>query len=212
MTPTFSPELIGWYFVSGGTQIKYSREGIWPSTYLAYAQADFEGEKDARTLVNTVSNAKRALHYQVEGLADAFGWNHFKKRDDFPTRLNFLGLCGVLSPTIIRRINRMRNSVEHDYYTPTEDEALEYLEIVELYLGATHRTATYFPDDVQAELMADSEDYDPTLNYPPYIHIKLPEGEGHLTVTSGKQVIVDIAVSDPQYFKWVSAIIKQNAA
>lgn len=119
MTTTFTPDLIGWYFVVGGSQITYARKGIWPSTYLAYAQADFEGEKDARTLVNTISNAKRALHYQVEGLAEALGWNHFKSRDDFPTRLNFLGLCGVLSPTIIRRINRIRNSVEYDYYIPS---------------------------------------------------------------------------------------------
>ena len=213
MTTTFTPDLVGWYFLLGGSQITYSRKGIWPSTYLAYAQEDFEGEKDARTLVNAISNAKRALHYQVEGLADALGWNHFKARDDFPTRLNFLGLCGVLSPTIIRRINRMRNSVEHDYYIPTEDETLEYLEIVELYLGAVHHTATYFPSDVEAELMSSSEDYDTKLNYPPHIRIRLPEGSGQLTITApGKLEIVDIGVTDPQYFKWVPAVIKQNAA
>jgi len=212
MTFLLTPDSIGWYFVNGGSQITYSRKDVWPATYLAYAQADFEAEKDARTLVNTISNAKRALHYQVEGLADAFGWKHFKGKSDFPTKLNFLGLCGVLSPTIIRRINRMRNSVEHDYYIPTEDETLEYLEIVELYLGAVHYTATYFPDDIEAELMSDSDDYDPSLNYPKTIRIIIPTGKGQLTIAAAKEKLVEVSVTDPQYFKWVTAIVKQNAA
>ena len=212
MPRAYTPDLVGWYFLHGGTQIPYSGSGIWPTTYLDYARADFEGDKSPRALVNAVSNAKRALHYQVEAIADALGWEHFKARQDFPTRLNFLGLCGVLSPIIIRRINKMRNSVEHDYYLPTEDEALEYIEIVELYLGATHQTATYFPDWVDAELMSDSDDYDKSLAYPSVIQVRLPPGKGILKITADDESVVDIAVTDPQYFNWVSAIIKQNAA
>jgi hypothetical protein len=209
--PHHTPDLIGWYFVQGGSPIKYPTKDIWPSTYLDFARADFDQEKSARSWVNTVSNAKRALHLQVDALAVALGWSHVKGRNDFPTKLNFLGSCGVLSPTIIKRINRFRNSVEHDYYIPSEDEALEYLEIVELYLGATHHTATYFPDWVDAQLISDAEDYDPKMNYPPSIMILLPEGEGKLKITAAQETIVEVVVDESAYFEWVAAIVKQNA-
>ncbi|MBC7489021.1 MAG: hypothetical protein H7240_02435 [Glaciimonas sp.] len=212
MTTSRTPELIGWYFFAGGSQISYPVAGLWPVRYLEYAKADFDEEKSPRCWVNTVSNAKKVLHYQVDALATALGWEHMKSRNNFPSKLNFLGSCGVLSPTIINRMNRLRNSVEHDYYEPTEDQALEYLEIVELYLGATHYTATYFPSDVEAELMSDAEDYDPSWDYPKMIQISLPEGTGKLTVHTKNEVIIEAAVGDTAYFEWVSVIVRQNAS
>jgi hypothetical protein len=207
-----TPDLIGWYYVVGGSPISYPTKGVWPSTYLDFAKFDFEEAKTQRCFVNAVSNAKRALHYQVDALAVALGWTHFKARNDFPTKLNFLGSCGVLSPTIIKRINKLRNSVEHDYYMPNEDETLEYLEIVELYLGATHYTATYFPDWINAELISDDEEYDPSMNLPDEIQIRLPQGAGKLTVCAKNEVIVDAGINSEEYFEWVSKIVKQNAS
>lgn len=212
MQVTYTPDFIGWYFVEGGSQIKYPVAGLWPERYLEYAKADFAEEKSLRCWVNAVSNAKRSLHYQVDALATAFGWEHMKGRNDFPRKLEFLGSCGVLSPTIIKRMNRLRNSVEHDYYEPTEDQALEYIEIVELYLGATHYTAAYFPGDIQAELMSDDEEYDSSWSYPEIIRIIFPEGAGKLTIKTNKEVIVEVQIGEPGYFEWVSAIVRQHAS
>lgn len=206
----FTQEAIGWYFFTGNDALKYPVVGLWPSTYLDFAKKDFDEEKSPRCWVNAVSNAKRALHYQVDALATALGWEHLKSRNDFPSKLNFLGSCGVLSPTIIKRMNRFRNTVEHDYYIPTENETLDYLEIVELYLSATHFITIHFPEYIDAYLMSDDDEYDPSWNYPEEIDISLPQGDGILTIKDNHQTLVQVAVSEPAYYEWVSAILIQS--
>lgn len=176
------PEILEWYFVTGGHQINYPVKGIWESTYLNFAKIDFAEAKEHRNFVNAVSNAKRALHYQVDALAKAFGWENLKKRNNFPTKMDFLGRCGVAAPNIIRRINKFRNTIEHDYYLPTEDEAEEYLDIVELYLMATHKIAIEFPDQPRTDLISDDEEYREEWNYPPFLKIYLPEAKGILKI------------------------------
>ncbi|WP_157510845.1 hypothetical protein [Frateuria sp. Soil773] len=212
MTITVSPEMIGWYLVFGSQPVRYPVANLWPATYLHYAQLDFNQADGQRSWVNAVSNAKRALHYQVEALAVAFGSRRIGLRDSFPKKLDFLGSCGVISPTIIRRINRLRNRIEHDYHLPTEDEALEYLEIVELYLGATHFTATYFPGYVEAELIDDDEEYQESWNFPKVLKIHLTEGEGKLAIDANGARIFSAEVGTPEYFEWVAAIVRQNAS
>lgn len=216
ITTPLTPEAIGFYFISCDNELIYPVAGLRPEKYLEFAKEDFTNfieEKKPRYLVNAVSNAKRALHYQVEALAIALGWEHIKSRNDFPSKMSFLDSCGVLSPTIIGRINRFRNSVEHDYYIPTENEALEYLEIVELYLRATHYTSIHFPDEPNASLMSEAEDgYDPSWNYPEWINIHLPQGAGKLTIEADNQILVQVTVAEPIYFEWVSMILYMNEA
>lgn len=207
--------MIGFYFIDRvGSQISYSKEDVWPDTYLSYAQQDYmeyESTGSPKDLINAVSNAKRALHYQVDGLCEALGWMHLKKKNDFPSKLEFLKRCGLLSPTIVKRINRLRNTIEHDYYIPTEDETLEYLEIVELYLAALHISATYFPDNCTVELMDDSEDYDSSWKLPPWITIEIPEKSGQLRITSREGTLLDLCIKDEGYYAWISAIMRQSA-
>jgi hypothetical protein len=215
MTAPLTPETIGFYFISCDSELIYPVAGLRPEDYLESAKEDFANfteEKDPRHLLNAVSNAKRALHYQVEALAKALGWEHIKSRNDFPSKMNFLRSCDVLSPTIIGRINRFRNIVEHDYYIPKENEALEYLEIVELYLRATSYTSMHFPDEPDAFLMSDADGYDPNWNYPERIFIRLPQGEGKLTIETDDQILVQVTVAEPIYFEWVSTILFLNEA
>lgn len=213
MANNYDPEMIGFYFIDrDGVQIKFIKEGLWPGTYLSYAERDYEEykrDKSPRCLINAVSNAKRALHYQVDSLSLALGWGNTKGKKDFPSKLEFLGKCGVLSPTIIKRINRLRNTVEHDYHVPTDDETLEYLEIVELYLAATHVSVTYFPVNIHVDAMSDDDDFDPAWGFPESINIQIPEGEGKVLIKSSEGVLVDVCIKDESYYSWVSAIMRQ---
>ena len=206
------PEMLGWYYIAGGYQIRYPVEGIWDCTYLEYAKDDFRQGTHTRHLLNAVSNAKRALHYQVEALAIAFGWQKAKGKNNFPSKLEFLGRFGVTAPNIMRRVNKFRNTIEHDYYIPSHDEAEEYLDIVELYLLATHKVATDFPDGPRAELMSEFEEYNPAWGYPPSLDIRFPEGEGVLKVLHGSNTIVDLDIEHPEYFDWVRALVQQSVA
>lgn len=206
------PDFLGWYYISGGHQIDYPVKGVWDSTYLGFAKSDFEEGKEHRNFVNAVSNAKRALHYQVDALSKAFGWEKLKERNNFPTKLEFLGKCGVTAPNIIRRVNKFRNTIEHDYYLPSEEEAEEYLDIVELYLMATHKIATEFPDRPGAYLISEDDEYNPDWKYPKNIEIYFPETEGSLKVASRESVIIELNIDDPEYYEWVYTLVQQSVA
>jgi hypothetical protein len=208
----YSPKFLEWYYITGNKQIEYPVENIWESIYLEFAKSDFGQEKCDRNFVNAVSNAKKALHLRVEALATAFGWNHIKKRNNFPSKLDFLGQCGIAAPNIIRRINKFRNTVEHDYHLPSEIEAEEYLDIVELYLMATNKITSEFPDGCDAQLMSIIDEYNEEWNYPSEIDIYFPEAQGVFKITHKDKELVKINIHNPDYFNWVSILVRQTEA
>ncbi len=106
-----------------------------PAKYLSFSKKDLEIEKSERTFINAISNAKRALHLQVETISKAFGFKSRKSKNNvnFHDHLEYCEKCGVLTPKILKSINKIRNAVEHDYYIPTEVEAEEFIDIIELF-------------------------------------------------------------------------------
>jgi hypothetical protein len=124
-----------------------------PVKYLAFARADLlEGKLD-RYRVNAYSNAKRALHCQVDILIRALGAHHNKKimYSKFPGQIDLLQKCGIVSPAILRRINALRNRLEHEYLIPTLEETETCLDVVELFLAATSKWIRQFPEEVELE-------------------------------------------------------------
>jgi hypothetical protein len=118
-----------------------------PRSYLRFAEEDL-GELDCdRTRINALSNAKRALHLQIELLTNALGYDRWtdKAREGFPRRLRFAEKCGLVTPRILAKINRLRNEVEHDYLLPGRSTVEDYADVVALYLEASDRVVRGFP-------------------------------------------------------------------
>jgi hypothetical protein len=109
---------------------------ITPSQYLDFAQLDVAGE-DARSAINALSNAKRALECQLDSLMIAFGMHEVASSWHVPQKLTFLKEIGVVAPRILTKINRYRNAMEHEYtYHPLETVA-DFVDVVALFLQAT---------------------------------------------------------------------------
>lgn len=214
VTNEFKIEHLGMYYISGGVQVSYLVDGVWPSTYLGFAKRDLEEAKTDRNFVNCVSNAKRAIHYQVDTLSKAFSFelSQYSKTNNFPSKYEFLKKCGVIAPRLMSRLNRLRNSIEHDYYIPSLEEAEEYVEIAELYLAATNQISINFPSYTSGDLMDDDEDYDSSLGLPSLIEIKIPEGQGMLEIFDGKNKLIEKNIQDHDYYDWVSCITELSVA
>jgi hypothetical protein len=123
--------------------------------YLDFAIRDLAEQDSIRTHVNAVSNAKRSLHFQVKTLSDALGFKQTGQKDSFPNRLGFCEKCGLLAPRILAKLNRLRNTQEHECYLPTRDEAEDFVDVVTLFLAATDRWLTNFPSSAHFEGTAD---------------------------------------------------------
>jgi hypothetical protein len=60
-------------------------KNVSPRLYLEFAQADLAEKSTARTRVNALSNAKRALHFQIDLITQSFGIERLpqSKRSNF---------------------------------------------------------------------------------------------------------------------------------
>jgi hypothetical protein len=121
-------------------------DGVKPRSYLQFAIDDF-GSDSQRELINSASNAKKALHLQVESISDTLGFKA-GKREKFPQRLEFCNACGVVGSRILIKLNHLRNAIEHDYIVPTKEQAEDFIDVVELFLAATNGLLRAFPTDL----------------------------------------------------------------
>ncbi len=135
-------------FSTGWDKVSYPVETT-PRLYLDFAIEDLESgepKKTSRVFVNALSNAKRALHLQVETIAKAFGFTSSKKGfPNFHDYLSFCQKCGIVTPRILKKLNTVRNAVEHEYYIPSESETEDFIDVVELFLAATDKFIYQFP-------------------------------------------------------------------
>ncbi len=124
-----------------------------PRMFLNFANADLSDGESVRSRVNALSNAKRALHFQVELIAEALGFakSPFKKRNNFPEKLDFCGKCGVVAPRILGKLNASRNALEHEYYLPSRDESENFVDVTTLFIAATDHLLEVYPRGVEIE-------------------------------------------------------------
>lgn len=184
-----------------------------PATYLNFAKDDLNDAPSQRAWVNSLSNAKRALHFQVDLLSEAFGIKQAKlgKRLSFPEKLKFCVDCGVVGPRILNKINHLRNAVEHDYYIPTKDEAEDFVDVVELFLSATNPLINNFHDWV--ELFTRKKGGSSTSIL---VHIDFAPNKGVINISAtksnGKSETKDYEIKAEDgaiYYKWVKFILSR---
>ncbi len=192
-----------------------------PRTYLQFAIDDLAMADAERTRVNALSNAKRALDFQVETISNALGFNKSNDpRSPFPRRLEFCAHCGVVSPRILNRLNRLRNAIEHEYYLPDRSVADDFVDVVELFLVATHPLVTKFPvrvacciDEMAAmgKMPADAE-----ISMKPgsgilRINARVIDEDGKI-VKNGQKFRQLIRVGDGKlYTDWASVLLRISA-
>jgi len=105
------------------------------SRLIEYAFLDLEAKQPERAGINAVSNAKRALDSCVNSFMDAIGLKHGGKK--MPQKLQICEDCGILPSRIFRKLVRLRNEVEHEGYSPSTDEAEDFVDVVALLIYAT---------------------------------------------------------------------------
>jgi hypothetical protein len=144
---------------AGSTSPLTLPKGIGPQMYFEFAVADLQNEKSQRSCVNALSNAKRALHLQVDIIAQAFGIETAipGKRLSFTQKLEFCTRCGVVGPHILQKLNRVRNAMEHEYYIPSREEVEDLVDVAELFLAATDRFIDHFPCYIELSSKKDEE-------------------------------------------------------
>lgn len=187
-------------WITSGPLPLQSSIDITPRVYLEYAVEDLSLGKEPRTLINSISNAKRALHLQSETISDAFGIRKLypKGMIPFPKRVEFLRSCGIVGERVLRKLNGVRNSVEHKYYVPSEQEVDDFIDTVELFIAATDRLIMCFPSEAEIEYS------DHTEGCPEIVQVLIFPGEGKVYLYAHQRTdesITDLKIMD--IYEWI---------
>jgi hypothetical protein len=109
---------------------------IEPKEYLQYAKLDLK-EKTKKALLNSIMNSKRAIDCQIDSIC--FNLGNLNKRLNFPEKIVFLRKIGIISPNILKKINKIRNLMEHEYKIPNKSDVEDAVDIADLFLASTEK-------------------------------------------------------------------------
>jgi len=142
---------------SSGSKVEIPFD-IKPREYIDFAKSDLD-EKTRRGLVNALSNAKRAIHCQIDVILFVFGL-FTKSRDDmwnFPMKMKTIKDIIPVAPKILDKINRRRNLLEHDFIVPKNSEVEDFIDVTDLFIHASDRYHKKFVIFLQIMSEADLE-------------------------------------------------------
>lgn len=130
---------------------------VTPHEYLDFMEDDLKNS-DRRNLINALSNAKRALDSQIESLLYGYCLKAYtdKQKMGIPSKIELLNKLGIIAPRILRKINKVRNTMEHDFYCPNLDEVQDFADVILLFISYTDKYLFEIKND--CELMDDECD------------------------------------------------------
>jgi len=164
---------------------------ITPIQFLDFAQRAIEEETQAG-YVNALSNVKRAIECQLDLLLCALGQHEKaqKKRWSFPRKIEFIKSVGLVAPEILRKVNKARIHLEHEYKYPRPEEVKDAFDIADLFLAYSSK----FVEKKCAEF-----------------EIELREGESGVWIKFDEDKnLFEIAVPEPRSRKVVKYIVGEK--
>jgi len=163
--------------------------------FLEFAGQDLQ-EKHERSIVNALSNVKRSIDCLCDSLLFVMNYSKKSKKEkwDFPDKINFLGKLGIITPYVLRRINSMRNLLEHEFRMPEREDVETAFDVANLFYHATGRFTKRFPRDF--ELVNDGDNFVFAIEY---------DRKKHRTKIENKEgKSIEFGEDTKEYFEWLA--------
>jgi hypothetical protein len=143
--------------------------------FLEFAKEDSKG-RDLRSCVNALGNVKRAIECRIDSILYVYCLHKKSEKEkwDFPKKIEIIEQLGIVAPSILKRINKKRNELEHRYVKPTEEEVDDGRDVAKLFLAYTSQLVAN-----PVTSFAKEGDYE----------IKLNREEGIATLIDKKKII-----------------------
>jgi uncharacterized protein YoxC len=133
---------------------------IKPKDFIRYAKEDFKQETK-KGLVNSITNAKRAIDCQIDTVLKYFGIDFDKipreseelinktelLKSDLPHKLKLIQALKFAPSGLTSKARNLRNKLEHYYQIPSENEIREAIEISELFIMSCESKTKMVDDD-----------------------------------------------------------------
>jgi hypothetical protein len=174
--------------------------------FLNFAKNDLLID-DLHHQVNAFSNTKRAIECQIDSLLIRFGLFKKSKNDKwrFPQKMDMLNEIGIVSPEILRKINRHRNLLEHEYSIPNRENVEDAIDVASLFSKYTEKFLF--------NALTDFELYN---NQKEWCWVIFDYKNGKFTFKENKwnnQIICEIDQKNDEYIaylKWFTSILEKR--
>lgn len=113
---------IGELEVSNFTKPDYE---ITPKEYLHFAKEEINKET-LNGNINALGHLKRAVDGQMDCFFEVINLKRIVKNKNlkFDVKISFLQKAGVITANSMKKLNKIRNEMEHEYKQPTEIELI----------------------------------------------------------------------------------------
>ncbi|HRJ75556.1 MAG TPA: hypothetical protein PLX90_06130, partial [Anaerolineales bacterium] len=119
----------------GGERLEFPDFELFPFDYLEYAEAELANlEESDNKKINCVSHIKRAIECELDSFLYALGLSKFIKPDNFPVKTEWIEGMGIFTPRSLRKLNTIRNEVEHEYSIPKIQNIELYFELASAFI------------------------------------------------------------------------------
>lgn len=188
-------------------------EGLVPIDYLNYAKADLLS-KGLNANINAVSNANRAIHLLVDSFLEILGLNTYKK-SNFPDKLEIIEKIEAFPVRLINALNKQRNSMEHKYTKISKKNAVEFVELTDLFLRVCYPYLKKLIVGIHVGLKRNNKDIEWVLypskskitisEYNKSEHVKLKEGiiYFHYKYDNNRNILETIEITKTNSNKWI---------
>ena len=159
--------------------------------FLYFAEKDIKGDDD-KDIINALSNAKRSIENRMDLLLYAFGYD-LKEKLNFPSKLEELNKLGIIAPRILKKINKIRNLLEHNYEKPDKEKVEDSIDIAILFVEYTNKFIYNFRDYLDGNCNGKC--------------FKITFEEGGIKINYNKEKLF-IKYKDPVFHEWVNFVIE----
>lgn len=119
----------------GSNSLAFPEFELFPFDYLEYAETEMVGiEENDNKKINCVAHLKRAIECELDSFLYAMGLSKFIKPDNFPTKMEWIGEMGIFAPRSLRRLNAIRNEMEHDYSVSKAQDIELYFDLASAFI------------------------------------------------------------------------------
>ncbi len=151
------------YAATGGDAWLSHEFEIEPDELLLFAEKDYSNG-GLQGLVNSVTNAKRAIDCQVDKIISCFGYDPYNSLPDnaqqyideyqnkvgaikATQKLKLLQSLDIVPSSLVTSMREIRNKLEHYYKAPDKSDALHIIDLAKLFIRSSDYVLKLFPDE-----------------------------------------------------------------